>query len=264
MHPTQVTFGAVANALLSQPSVHRSAIITAPGTGNKGLDEIKLRRVRHAIVLKYSQPDELDGLVGTYGGCLDVVVVDPSHGYESSAHCLKSCLQLLSPGGALLCHDCVPPPDATSVERVAAGEWCGVTFAAFRDLMTAQGIRWCTVAADYGLGVAIAPPHGLGVDGAAAVQHWTPASHGAYLNSYRSDPFGFMRSVRPEMWSVAIERLRMGGDITDLAATFRSWDDLRLNRHAARHSSVARRAISRVLAMLRGSRRALTSCAMIA
>ncbi len=250
MKPNELTLGGIADALVSHPEVRMSAVITAPGTGNRALTGIRLPLARQLVALKYRQPEELDGLVGRYQASLDVVIADPNHGYGSSVHCLERCLELLSPGGILLCHDCMPPPTAASLERVADTEWCGVTFAAFRDVMTAGGVGWCTLAADYGIGIAIAPSEAARCATSIA-DAWTLASHGAYLERYLADPFRFMRAVRPEEWRTAVDRLRARRDISDLAAKFGSWDELRPFRDARSESPIFRQGFLRLARRLR-------------
>lgn len=246
MASNNVTLGGIANALLAHPNVHRSAIITTPRTGNPTLDEIKLRFARFVIAIKYQQSEEIDELVGEYSASLDLVIADPYHSYESSVYCLESSLKLLKPGGILLCHDCVPAPDIADPKRGNDREWCGVTFAAFHDVMTSLDINWCTLAADYGLGLAIAPAAGSIAGKKTQVTPWTSNSHDVYLERYAADPFSFMRTVRAETWSTAVDRLREGKEISDLTAQFKTWDDLLPRRIAFQKKSRFHRGLYRV------------------
>lgn len=252
MAASDVTLGSITNALLVDPDIRRAAFITAPGTGNPTLDQIKLRSVRYAVALKARHPEELDELLSMCPGTLDLVVVDPSHDYDISMHGLGVCLQLLRPGGILLCHDCVPPPRTTALQRGTDPEWCGVTFAAFRDTMSAAGVPWCTLGCDFGLGLAVIPREASPLAGSMAAERWTADSHDSYVGRYATDPFGFMRTVRPEAWRVAVDRLRQGEATDDLAARFNSWDDLKPCRASAPRHSLLWRIRDRLVKVLGG------------
>ena len=255
MATSDVTLGEITNELLVRPDIRQAAFITVPTTGDPTLDRIKLRFARHAVALKYSRPAELDDLLSRWRAAMDLVVADPPHGYDDSVHGLECCLQLLRPGGILLCHDCVPPPWMATSEQPSTSAWCGVTFAAFRDVMTAHGIPWCTLATDFGLGLAVVSGDGVAPGDTPSPQRWTAESHDAYLGGYCADPFGFMRAVRPDQWRVAIDRLREGSDLGDIAARFGAWADLLPLRPQATRLSPLRRILHRVRRTLLGRAR---------
>lgn len=244
MARSDLTLGALANLLLASTETKRAAIITAPETGNFALAEIDLQLARHLVAVQYEHVGEIDAVVAGGRGSFDLVVVDPFHTYESSVGALERCLDLLQPGGILLCHDCVPPPDYVDPE-FRSREWCGVTFAAFRDVMQSRNAAWCTLAADFGIGIAVAPnaasdATATGAPGFAlrAEGSWTVEEHDTYVERYLADPFGFMRTVRADEWRTAVERFRTGNhaavtgeradhlDLADLVAVRAEWDDL--------------------------------------
>jgi hypothetical protein len=88
------------------------------------------------------------------GERFDLVFVDPWHSYVSSLCDITFGLQLIKDEGLLLIHDC-NPPDATCAEpEYRAGDWCGVTFAAYLDVVLfTSSLHYITVDSDYGCGV---------------------------------------------------------------------------------------------------------------
>lgn len=217
--------GELANILLADAGVTRAAIITSPGTGNPAVKAFDLLRLRFAVSLQYESASEIEELISFGAATFDLVVVDPLHTYESSTECYERSLELLRPGGLLLSHDCVPPPEITQ-PQFTPGNWSGVTFAAFRDVMSARHVPWFTLAADFGIGVALAD-HRSGTDESVdEFPAWSRETHDQYIDQYQRDPFGLMRTVRAEAWPEAIRRLRAHLPLSDLAADFESWDDV--------------------------------------
>lgn len=217
--------GELANTLLADAGVTRAAIITSPGTGNPAVEAFDLLRVHFAVSLQYQSTDEIEELISFGAATFDLVVVDPLHTYESSMQCYERSLELLRPGGLLLSHDCVPPPEITQ-PQFTRGNWSGVTFAAFRDVMSARQVPWFTLAADFGIGVALADHRSDTDEFVDEFPVWSQETHDRYIEQYQRDPFGAMRTVRAEAWPEAIRRLRAGLPLNDLAATFETWDDV--------------------------------------
>ena len=89
-------------------------------------------------------------------------MLDPFHTYESSDECIEGCLDLLEPGGVMLSMTSSPAWTRPSVVLTYEG-WCGVTFAAMRDVCSARGVEWFTIDVDFGIGVAD-PASGSGSD----------------------------------------------------------------------------------------------------
>jgi hypothetical protein len=84
----------------------------------------------------------------------DVVLVDGFHFYETASRDLALALDLLAVGGTIVVHDCLPPTAAAASPERVDGDWCGVTYKAYVDLVTARrDLDYCTVDTDYGCGI---------------------------------------------------------------------------------------------------------------
>lgn len=98
--------------------------------------------------------DELFSELVESGERFDLVFVDPWHTYTSSLRDIKLGLQLIRDDGVLLIHDCNPPNSTCTEPRYRPGEWCGVTFAAYLDVVLfTEGLHYITVDSDYGCGI---------------------------------------------------------------------------------------------------------------
>lgn len=105
------------------------------------------------------------------GRTFDIVFVDPHHTYECSARDIREAFRMVSPGGAVVVHDCLPPNRATANPNPVPGEWCGVTYKAYIDFVLGNpDLDYFTVDADYGCGV-ILKPAGI----AAKAKNWLRA-----------------------------------------------------------------------------------------
>ncbi len=103
----------------------------------------------------FSTPAEsseaLCGEILRSGQRFDLVFVDSWHAYETSLRDLVFGLQLIKQNGLLLVHDCSPPTPESAEPENRPGEWCGVTYAAFLDLvLPAENLPYATVDSDYG------------------------------------------------------------------------------------------------------------------
>ncbi|HSH93263.1 MAG TPA: class I SAM-dependent methyltransferase [Roseimicrobium sp.] len=84
----------------------------------------------------------------------DVIFLDPWHSYEDSIHDLKLGLELLADGGVMVVHDCCPTRREITVPDYIEGEWMGVTYLAFLDLMRDRPeLDYCVADMDYGCAV---------------------------------------------------------------------------------------------------------------
>jgi hypothetical protein len=234
---TTVGLGGLANALMREPDMRRVVVLTARATGNPALSRLDLGLPDLLTAVQYEDPDRLHDEVTSLGltGTVDLVVADPFHTYASSWVCLGTALDLLRDGGVLAVHDCLPPPQWATPEQLPE-LWCGVSFAAFRDLCTHRGLAWCTADADFGIGIAVASR-----DRAAVVvdDAWTRETHEAYLARYVADPFGFMRAVRADRALDAITCLRDGSPLDAIAAVFPGWGAARATREPQSNMSLA-------------------------
>ena len=234
MPATSVQLGAVANQLFSRPDVNRVAVITSLHTGNPALRTLNLQLPQELVSVQYQQYQSnarLDEVGAAHAGWFDAVLTDPFHTYTSSVHCLDVCVRLLRPGGLLLCHDCLPEPDligSSSLNEETltfGGAWCGYVFAAFRDVMTAHGVAWCTLDADHGIGLAVAPPV-LQAAPSSTRPPWTPTIAAEYTAAYLADPFTMMRAVQAERWEEALGALERGATLQHITARFTTWTRL--------------------------------------
>jgi hypothetical protein len=98
--------------------------------------------------------EELFGELMKSGKKFDLVFVDPWHTYASSLRDIVFGLQLIKDDGIVLIHDCSPPNPLCAEEEVHPGEWSGVTFAAYLDVVLfTESIHYITVDCDYGCGI---------------------------------------------------------------------------------------------------------------
>jgi SAM-dependent methyltransferase len=84
----------------------------------------------------------------------DLAFVDPYHSREASRRDMEQALSLLAPGGTLVVHDCNPPSRKLVTPEFRRGGWCGLTYAAFLDLVYSRDdLEFCVVDTDYGCGI---------------------------------------------------------------------------------------------------------------
>ncbi len=88
------------------------------------------------------------------GERFDLVFIDPWHSYAGSLRDITFGLRLVKDDGVLLIHDCSPPNATCAEPEYRPGEWCGLTFAAYLDVVLfTGGLHYITVDTDYGCGV---------------------------------------------------------------------------------------------------------------
>ncbi len=84
----------------------------------------------------------------------DIIFVDSFHTYDCSRRDLELALTLLAPEGILVVHDCRPTSPETAAPAFRRGQWVGVTYLAFLDLMRERPeLDYCVVDMDHGCGV---------------------------------------------------------------------------------------------------------------
>ncbi len=235
---TTLGLGTVTNQLLSDSRFRTVVVITAATTGNPALGTLDLTRADRAVTLQYAGEGQPGGLrlediskqvkLSHLAGTFDVAMVDPHHTYESSLECLALALNMLRPSGVLLVHDCLPPPEYTS-PTFTPGNWCGTTFAAFRDLCVANRLRWFTLGTDFGIGVAV--KKGIPVERRVPGDAWTVQSHDEYLARYTTEPCAFMQVVGADDAHAALELALGDESVNQLRMPFPGWPDLRERLH---------------------------------
>jgi hypothetical protein len=88
------------------------------------------------------------------GEAYDVALVDPHHTYACSRYDIEHTLAAVRDGGAVVVHDCRPPRRDMAAPEFEGGEWCGVTYKAFIDVVLDRGdLDYVTVDTDFGCGV---------------------------------------------------------------------------------------------------------------
>lgn len=230
---TQLTLGELANSVMAQPDRSRVVALTVTTTGNPALRALDLTLPQLFVSVTLGDGDqttavdstaerslELLGLEGT----IDLVIADPHHTYQASVAGVVDGLQLLRPGGVMLVHDCLPPPDLMEPE-FQEGSWCGESYAAFRDVCRGTGLPWFTINADFGIGVVSRPArHPTGV----AVEEMPAHDPTSSLQEYLADPYKFMRTVTASDAQLAIQRLVAGEPVDDLLEEFPGWENTNL------------------------------------
>ncbi len=222
--------GGLASRVIDEYQLRRIAVVTSHTTGNPALGTLDLSATELALVVQTPAP--VPGMptgptslalaeFQPWHGRVDLVILDPFHTYDASVDGILSAASLVRPGGLLLVHDCLPPPELISPEFMP-GSWCGVTFAAFRDLCAGNGLAWFTVSNDFGIGAARVPAGGITavpVDDA-----WTADNHPEYLRRYLDDPYAMMRAVAAHDAMSAIDALMRDQSVDPLLQTFAGWD----------------------------------------
>ncbi|MBX7165674.1 MAG: class I SAM-dependent methyltransferase [Pirellulales bacterium] len=90
------------------------------------------------------------------GRRFDAVFVDPFHTHACTLRDLVYGLQVLNPTGVMVVHDCSPPCAEWSTPEFIAGNWCGITYAAFLDVVLGDpALTYFTVDCDFGCGVVL-------------------------------------------------------------------------------------------------------------
>ncbi len=88
------------------------------------------------------------------GERFDLVFIDPFHTYDSSLRDIEYGLRLAKNDGVVLIHDCSPPNAACAAPDPIEGDWCGLTFAAYLDIVLSSGeFHYCTIDSDFGCGI---------------------------------------------------------------------------------------------------------------
>lgn len=98
--------------------------------------------------------EELLAKVVSSGERFDLVLIDSFHTYTDSLRDIVYGLQLIKSDGIILVHDCFPTNEACTAPSFIPGEWLGLTFAAYLDVVLfTKGIHYATVHSDYGCGI---------------------------------------------------------------------------------------------------------------
>jgi hypothetical protein len=102
-----------------------------------------------------SENDDIKGLLSLLGS-YDIVFVDGWHTYECALRDLRAAFSKLSPGGAIVAHDCFPAKreHTSNVPPRRWSRWNGLTYCAYLDFTLSQPVlEACVVEADDGCAV---------------------------------------------------------------------------------------------------------------
>jgi hypothetical protein len=87
---------------------------------------------------------------------IDICLVDAFHTYDCAIRDLKCGFELLSDGGVLIVHDCLPPSESVASPTWIPGDWAGVSYRAYLDFVLARNdLDYCTVDVDWGCGIIV-------------------------------------------------------------------------------------------------------------
>lgn len=146
----------IVHLLAEKRGYRRCLVLRTPLTGPDCAVDPK--RFDTYTEIKYRCPGSKRGVEGVTLQPCDVALIDPWHSYSSSLRDLRAVFNVLSPGGALVCHDCWPPDDPKIIDPdgfpTPTQPWSGVTYQAWVDFVTTNDVSYCTVDTDYGVGVA--------------------------------------------------------------------------------------------------------------
>jgi hypothetical protein len=84
----------------------------------------------------------------------DLIFIDAHHTQECSRRDLQTALEMLSPAGVLVVHDCSPRTRDEATTWFHPGSWCGVMYCAYIDFVFFHpDLAYYTVDTDFGCGV---------------------------------------------------------------------------------------------------------------
>ena len=145
--------------------------ICTPTTG-RTFAKVDKRQFQQRVRLMYRCPASFsDGIRGDYvteaesgeallselvksGERFDLVFVDAWHAYANAWQDILFGLQLIKEGGVVLVHDCNPTSAMCASLEAHSRGWCGVTFAAYLDIVLFNpALHYATVNTDYGCGI---------------------------------------------------------------------------------------------------------------
>lgn len=87
---------------------------------------------------------------------IDICLVDGFHSYDCTIRDLKCAFELLSDGGVLVVHDCLPPSESVASPTFKPYGWAGLAYRAYLDFVLARDdLDYCTVDADWGCGIIV-------------------------------------------------------------------------------------------------------------
>ena len=145
--------------------------VCTPTSGGR-YSEIKRSKFDNCVRLMYRCPEDYhDGMTIDYraadlditeclarlrndGRRVDIALLDSFHEYEQSLRDLREIFDLISEGGTLVVHDCMPPREEIARPKFIPGEWSGATHQAFIDFVSNRSdLEFYALETDYGCGI---------------------------------------------------------------------------------------------------------------
>jgi hypothetical protein len=110
--------------------------------------------------IDFRSPDEdISGVLEDFralGRAMDISLVDGWHTYATAYRDLRAFFDLLSDGGVLVVHDCLPESREGASPRFRIGNWWGLSYKAFLDfVLQTPSLDYFTLDCDHGCGVII-------------------------------------------------------------------------------------------------------------
>jgi len=88
------------------------------------------------------------------GSKYDLIFIDADHTYDQSKRDFRNALHILSKGGAIILHDCIPLTEReANPEDIKGGVWCGEVWKVWRDIRRRNDLVSVVVDCDHGCGV---------------------------------------------------------------------------------------------------------------
>lgn len=161
----------------------------------------------------------------------DIIFVDPYHTYECSRQDLELALALLAPDGMLVVHDCHPTSLEIASPEFRRGQWLGVTYLAFLDLMRERPhLDYCVVDMDHGCGVVWRPAEATRQTSRSWLEAWDYHDWPVYFEHQNEllqllgvDDFLARRRKRPPTVAASVYKklksLNQGGRASGIGST---------------------------------------------
>jgi|GEM_PF-2370837 hypothetical protein len=138
--------------------------LTSSETGGIALNKVRASQFETFVSTRYSPEADIKNNIAIHqdmalavsiirqNGSFDISFVDPFHTYSESSVAIKEALACLNDNGWMVLHDCFPPYELTEANQQKK-YWCGSTYAAFRDVVSATDRAWFVINTDFGLGI---------------------------------------------------------------------------------------------------------------
>ena len=160
-----MTAAKLLNLIASNLNYKKCLFFTSRTTGTPVIEEIKIQDFTNFLSIRcktdlphYSEEEikymTIDNSIALLKklDLFEIAFVDPFHTYSKSFKMIKFAESRLEDNSWMIVHDCMPTSDLVN-ETFIEGVWCGMTFAAFRDLALQLNRAWFVVDADFGVGV---------------------------------------------------------------------------------------------------------------